>query len=1503
MREDKTWRLVLGATVLGLAIASQALYGEQPGARKASVTNGPRATIGPGIPADLQLPVFPPVKASYTASGAPLEGKGSLALIGPRVLPVWEASDGMDKALTGQICLIDEQCAVCDQCLLYRCPGTPGKCEYTPVDSLGDPTCDDGLFCNGEEDCNVGACEPGASPCDVGEVCDEVADECYAACTADAGCDDVDANTRDTCQPDGVCLHEDIVTLGRCCDADGTCVADNLADCETAGGAFLATDDACADIEPSGNTNDCPDYASGIAPQGAWGPTIGPISNLTCDPLSSLGDDYETADHASLPSDQQFFSVEFLRFVGATYGYNTARWSLDFYDENGVFIESTFWPDLSNDGSRTLAIRTVDFDPPLILPTKGFIVFRVQGNFGLDGRLMMLSTDVVDVGVNDAGRMWTDGGVVNDLLGECTGGDRDEQWCDRRNGNADCTGGGNCDDIPDVLAYELVGTLTSAPLAACCDADEGGCTNRLAWECLAEGNIPQSEGTLCGICLPALTPCDEDADCDPPDVGSCTPIPACDVGACCGMSTGTCTEVPTDAACDDPDGPGPLVGAEEFLGFGTDCDPNCCEQPLSLYTGGDTCADAEVHMINVPPLGAEPAHITITGNNSAATFDDWPDICDDGNFDPTADIKDPGWWEAFELDACATLRLEFCCSDVNGDVWRPVWASLWTACEPCDGINAQEVGVDPPIGIGRETSGFARGAPFCDDDNAWGTYGPLEAGVYYYPMYSAPDGTGAAPPGAQYQINLYVAACPQAACCVGNGCQFLNELECEAAGGYWLHGTVTCGGQSDCDLPDADSPCCVGSCCTGPGECLDAVPGGQPMTEPDCLAEDGTFVGGPLCDDLPPPCPVCEILGDGNCQPYDDQADPILSDRSLPPGGVVVADDFVPQGDTLNRICLWGMYLESQICGLNGNDGNTEGCDCIDHVSDDFLVRVYEDTNDLPGALVEESPVTEFVIGPVEHQFYGDPARDNNRAAQVYEYQMVLDSPIAGLTTGQRYWLEVSNSTPESDTCNWHWMATAFVTNAYTAMGADIEPRYVRGSERGPGTNGLGGDMAFCLDVDLGALPTVDGACCECPADGGACAVEELAACDRGVWEYESTCGGGCDEAWPLGDQCVAREIVVTDQETFIYPFDTWCADMDGSIQETTEAGFMEPGPDIWVHYIAPVDGRFQANTCATGNLANNVNDGAIVVYWDSADHTNCACPDDPNFTRIGLGSDEDCNGIADGGPGRLMTNPVVAAGDCITVRVAGYGDQGAGRGRGTVSIGVEASDCTFTNTPILDPRVGDFGSGTRNRYLSFSTGSPGMSEAMRVTFVDLPPPFDAYNGDRWWVAAPVQVTEASGSDAETPLPAYWAATLQCSDPHYDDWSQYGVVHVYNAGIVAGASYEIQAISDDCNASVEDNYSPPVTINTSGFGDIVGDCGIQPCGPPQGVIDFVDISGCVDKFRNLPTAPQKARADVINSNITQAPPDRKVDFVDISAVVDAFRGSPPPLPGPQNHCP
>jgi len=164
-------------------------------------------------------------------------------------------------------------------------------------------------------------------------------------------------------------------------------------------------------------------------------------------------------------------------------------------------------------------------------------------------------------------------------------------------------------------------------------------------------------------------------------------------------------------------------------------------------------------------------------------------------------------------------------------------------------------------------------------------------------------------------------------------------------------------------------------------------------------------------------------------------------------------------------------------------------------------------------------------------------------------------------------------------------------------------------------------------------------------------------------------------------------------------------------------------------------------------------------------------------------------------------------------------------------------------------------------------------------------------------------VTEAPGSSGSSPSPTFWAAELGCT-PYYTDWSLFDRVDVSDDGILPNGAYEVRVIGNACALSDPGNYSSPLIATMSAVGDVVGDCSVCPCTGPDGVVDFVDISAVVEKFKDSPCVvggpgvPRKARADLINSNVDLPKPDRKIDFVDISCIVDAFRGTPCVLPGP-----
>ena len=994
---------------------------------------------------------------------------------------------------------------------------------------------------------------------------------------------------------------------------------------------------------------------------------------------------------------------------------------------------------------------------------------------------------------------------------------------------------------------------------------------------------------------------------DPACSVECFPIAACETQACCDDTTGACAEVVgLEEVC-----PGSTVSK----GFGTDCDPNCCAKPSSLYTGADNISlivpPPAANQIVIPALGEPNVSLTITGSNVGATYDDFPDICDSGIFDPDGGFKDPGWWEGFELigvegvNDCAQLRLDFCCTDIDGNALKPGWAGLNRNDEDggvlCDSFFGN-VGVDPPLGEGRGTSGFARGGPFCAEDNLWQTFDLLEPGDYYYSVYSAPDGTGASPPGAQYQLHLTVRACPKSACCVDDTCTIENERTCNENNGFWHPGVVDCGTQPVCDLPDSDGFCCIGSCCLGPGDCTDDNGVGGPMTLDLCLDEPGEpeYIGGVACADNP--CPTCGIEGDANCHDWDTTWF-FTADR-FNGGGRSIADDFNPVGSEIRQICWWGMYaIAEQFLGE---------CAAENIPTEDlFEIRIREDNNGVPGAEIAGSP------GPVTLT-----AKEQiDDLSQLYS--VVLDTPIPVDNT-KTYWIEISGEGNNNGECQW-WMGSSYSGNLFSYWEFDPNMEGWSVEDRTLWTI----DFAICLDTGPGSVgfelpdpPT--GACCEC---SGTCT-------DDVVW---NDCSGGFDVdtgalvgswigQWEPGDTCPAREVACTGEAP---PGDdcgtpmvlagaivseqvsTVCSTTDGAStrSDCDNADLEGIENDIWIEYTAAFGGTLDIDLCGDVDW-----DVVLEVFSDGT--CPATCPPDaalrvPNFA---LNNALCTDGVCDAAPNPTFRT-FADEGQCFLIRIGGEPDPDLPTvipvGRGLLSITSVETVCPISLAPVEDPNTPEQGSGTKNKYLSFdgaqlvpsSRDSAAETHAIRVKFISLPG-FEFAEDRAMFVQEPFEVTEASGSSGPTPPPTYLAAELGCN-AFYADWTNYGVVDVYDDAIIPDGVYDVQAIHADCERN-DANYSVPALTNLmSSTGDVVRDCGTQPCSPPNGTIDFVDISAVVDKFRNLPTAPRKARADVINSDIAQAKPDKKVDFVDISHVVDAFRNiaQPPVGPPATERCP
>ena len=105
---------------------------------------------------------------------------------------------------------------------------------------------------------------------------------------------------------------------------------------------------------------------------------------------------------------------------------------------------------------------------------------------------------------------------------------------------------------------------------------------------------------------------------------------------------------------------------------------------------------------------------------------------------------------------------------------------------------------------------------------------------------------------------------------------------------------------------------------------------------------------------------------------------------------------------------------------------------------------------------------------------------------------------------------------------------------------------------------------------------------------------------------------------------------------------------------------------------------------------------------------------------------------------------------------------------------------------------------------------------------------------------------------------------------------------VLDPDIVPSSTYVVVA---ECGIYVSD----PGSGSTALWGDIVGDFIGGAWTPPNGVVDFNDITATVDGFRHVPSAPSEELTDVHPCH-----PEGVIDFMDIRWIVDAFLGDPYP---------
>ncbi len=130
-------------------------------------------------------------------------------------------------------------------CTVDACNEATDVCDNTPDDGA----CDNGLFCDGAETCSATlGCQAGSDPCS-GGACDEAGDVCLE-CSVDADCDDgLFCNGAETCVGGACQAGSDPCSGGACDEGGDVCLpggaCSHSADFESGAGGWTQGADTC----------------------------------------------------------------------------------------------------------------------------------------------------------------------------------------------------------------------------------------------------------------------------------------------------------------------------------------------------------------------------------------------------------------------------------------------------------------------------------------------------------------------------------------------------------------------------------------------------------------------------------------------------------------------------------------------------------------------------------------------------------------------------------------------------------------------------------------------------------------------------------------------------------------------------------------------------------------------------------------------------------------------------------------------------------------------------------------------------------------------------------------------------------------------------------------------------------------------------------------------------------------------------------------------------------
>ncbi len=742
------------------------------------------------------------------------------------------------------------------------------------------------------------------------------------------------------------------------------------------------------------------------------------------------------------------------------------------------------------------------------------------------------------------------------------------------------------------------------------------------------------------------------------------------------------------------------------------------------------------------------------------------------------------------------------------------------------------------------------------------------------------------------------------ACCVGSSCIITDAFNCRELGGYHLVGTLIC-------EPEI---CQTGVCCTSTPECLDESDLGFPVEQQDCDEQGGVFVGGAPACDATDPCARYRIPEGFETVEVTPGFEPFKRRHPRMNNCGEIAVHIGTEEDSWEAdVYVYDNGLLTQatdsLLGDTFPDINDHGTVTWARWNEDFSDgRIFTLRTGQETGIGEEGDVGAPAINELEHIAW-KMHEPGPCAASDYKCDIFL---FDGVVVTEIYDDGYSNQSVrinDSDQMAWtqfqfpcgggDWtsdillysgaQAQSLPSQAVTPQLPDVDNlvRVAWGS--------------FCLlevwrDGQTVAL-----------ADGHLPALND---CGDVVYSFKTD-----DTPWQL----VLWRDGAFYQVTHAQDIESVIDNMRPAVNDAGEIawwwkpnGQLAPSGTRLMRRIRNGDMDQDLDTdfddfvifsgCMTG--PGEFDDLCECRFCDIEHDRDVDADDFSYFVRTYVGPEPDCNANTESDLYDIVN------GTSFDCNVNGIPDDcdidpTDPDGNGLISEDLNENgipdecDCPIASAPTGDtyPPPGAFGG--KNRYLSITAGDEGKQQAIQVTFTSLPG-YEYAQGRTMWVQEPSLVPEPSGcSDLDVcpTSPFFQAARLGC-EPYYADWSDLGTIDIYDGAIVPGATFEVRAITEGCDLGNPDKYSDPLTITMSRVGDVVGDCGVTPCTAPQGVVDFVDISALVEKFKNTPSAPRKARSDIIHSDVAQPLPDHKIDFVDISYCVDAFRSLASPLPGP-----